>query len=195
MADVSKLFGTIQSAVHADGEHVIKCIMRTCEEMLQDRGCEVIRRVDDVLAKASDPVPKPVLRGLAADGSGGYAVFLCADGDRVGVRYARAVLEKNEEESLKPIIVSVMGPTFFTRKECDGIQFFTARELCFNVTKHALVPCHRAVANPGVDAALLPKLSITDPVVRYHDWPQGTIVHIRRVFGGHEPSTYFRVVE
>lgn len=161
--------------------------------MLRDRGCDVVRREEDVLTKASDPIPKPVLTGLTANG--GYSVFLCADGDRVAVKYARAVLEGRGGESLKPIVVSVMGPTFFTRKECEDIQFFTARELCFNVTKHSLVPCHRAVDNPGVDSALLPKISVTDPVVRYYDWPRGTVVHIRRVFGGHEPSTYFRVVE
>ena len=191
MTDLSDLFATVQSAVHADGDHIIKCLLKTCEEMLLDRGCSRVCRAEDIHSQATDPLPKAVLSGHAEDGSG-YEIFLCAEGDRVGVRYARAVLERPGD--LQPVIVSVLGPTSFTRRECASIQFFTAKELCYNVTRHALVPKHTPISSTDMDASVLPKISKSDPVVRYYDWRCGTIVHIHRTFGGFEPYPYFRVV-
>ena len=46
----------------------------------------------------------------------------------------------------------------------------------------------------GVTREQLPRILDTDPVVRYHAWPCGAVVRVWRVFGGHEPIPYFRVV-
>ena len=40
----------------------------------------------------------------------------------------------------------------------------------------------------------LPRIFDTDKVVEYYNWKIGDVVKIRRVFGGHEPFDYFRVV-
>jgi DNA-directed RNA polymerase subunit H (RpoH/RPB5) len=96
------------------------------------------------------------------------------------------------------VVISPSGPTPFTRKEFErsNVQFFLTRDMCYNPTRHALVPRHEVVRCPpeGVSREELPRLLSSDRIVQYYNWPIGTIVHIRRVFGGHEPVSYFRIV-
>jgi DNA-directed RNA polymerase subunit H (RpoH/RPB5) len=160
--------------------------------MLRDRGCARVARGADVRA-ALDAAPAPALTGRG--GPADYDVYVHGE-ERVGVKYARAVLER--AGGARAVVVSLEGPTPFTRKECEGrpIEFFRAAELCANVTRHALVPRHERVDAPpaGVAREQLPRIHDTDPVVRYHAWPCGAVVRVWRVFGGHEPIPYFRVV-
>lgn len=162
---------------------------RTCEQMLLDRGCTAVRVADAPLCEAA--AGRPFVRGEAPD----TEVYLHLE-DRVGVRFARQVVEGLGEGKKSALIVSLEGPTPFTRRECEGqrLQFFTCRQLCVNVTRHSLVPRHTAVAPAGHDLALLPKLLETDAVAQYYGWPVGTVVQIERRLGTHEPIPYFRVV-
>lgn len=190
-AAILRTFGCLHKTVHGDGADVLGRIVLTCEEMMQDRGCERVTRADNLLGavKAGAAV-------LRARGGVDVNVYVHAE-ERVGVKAARAVLDECEEAGVTAVVVSAEGPTPFTRKECDGkpVQFFEARSLCYNVTRHALVPKHeRAEAPPGVAPRSLPKLPETDPVVQYYGWPPGTVVRVWRCFGGHEPIPYFRVV-
>jgi DNA-directed RNA polymerase subunit H (RpoH/RPB5) len=172
--------------VNGDGAATLRAIVGTCEEMLRDRGCEEVEHADD------DDEHGLLLRGSRPD----VWVFLCAE-DRVGIKYARAVLER---AAGRAIVISIDGPTPFTRKECEAhpIQFFRAIDVCVNITRHCLVPRHARATEadlpPGVAAEALPRILDTDRVVQYYDWPCGTIVRIRRVFGGHEPIDYLRIV-
>lgn len=156
--------------------------------MLHDRGYEVTRlcEIDDEMFGSA------VMRGRRDD-EDVIDVYMPPE-DKVSVKYARTALE----QSAKCIIVSIDGPTSFTKKECEDrpVQFFLARRLCANVTRHALVPKHERVDAPpdGIAVAQLPKLLESDAIVRHHAWPKGTIVKITRVCGGHEPIPYFRVV-
>ena len=160
--------------------------MTTCEEMLRDRGYAV-----ETLAESDDD--KPVMRGSAHATLPDVDVYFHAE-ERVGVKFARAALEA----SPSCIIVSVEGPTPFTRKECSDsrVEFFCARELVYNVTKHSLVPAHERLAEPpdGTTRDTLPKMLDGDPIVRYYGWPVGTVVRVWRCFGGNEPIPYVRVV-
>ena len=115
--------------------------------------------------------------------------------DKVGVKFVRTVLEAASGDV---IIISLDGPTPFTKKECDGkrIQFFLIKELCENITHHSLVPKHERVESlpPDILKEHLPLILETDPIVQYHNWPIGTVVRVLRSFGGHEPIPYLRVV-
>lgn len=194
LASVLQRFGCVHKAVHGNGNHVLGRIVLTCEEMLLDRGCTEIHR-------SSDPSGS-ILHGTEAviQGRGGNAdcdVYIHTE-DRVGVKFARTVLEASEKEGVYTIVVSLEGATPFTKKECDGrdIQFMIARDLFCNVTKHTLVPKHERMEAPpqGIAAEHLPKILETDRIVQYFNWPVGTVVRIWRNFGGHEPVPYFRVV-
>ena len=162
--------------------------------MLRDRGCETVVRAADPLAAIEAGTP-PVVRGRGAKAN--VDVHVHTD-DKVGVKWARSVLDAREDEGISVVVVSIDGPTPFTRKECEGkpIQFMLARDMCVNVTRHQLVPKHECVdaPPPGVSADELPKILESDPIVQYHDWPVGTVVRVVRRFGGHEPTPYFRVV-
>lgn len=176
--------------------------MNTCEEMLRDRGCVRVRRCEGDLCEAVIEGEAPTIQGWRADG-GRIAVYVHAE-DRIGVRFARAAIEREGarmEDGDAPCeltLVSVDGPTPFTKKECEarGVQFLLARSLCQNVTRHVLVPRHERVERcpDGVRREHLPRLLETDAVVQYYNWPVGTIVRIERSFGGNEPITYFRAV-
>lgn len=185
-------YGNVHRSVHGDGRRVVERVLSTCAEMLRDRGCAAVAREPEL---ALEGAAAPAVRGRG--GPADYDVYVHGE-ERVGVKYARAVLERAEADGARAVVVSLEGPTPFTRKECEGrpIEFFRAAELCVNVTRHALVPRHERVDAPpvGVAREQLPRIYDTDPVVRYHAWPCGAVVRVWRVFGGHEPIPYFRVV-
>ena len=149
--------------------------------MLHDRGCASVERCGELKIEGRGEVE--------------VDVHICVDEDKVGVKYARARVEESGP-GVDMVVVSVDGPTPFTKKEFGSIQFCLARDLCVNITRHALVPKHERVDAPpaGIDAASLPVILHTDPVVMYYNFPPGTILRISRVFGGHEPTFYYRVV-
>lgn len=189
--EVVERFANVHRSVHGDGWDVLQRVVTTCEQMLGDRGCTRITHARDLAACLRETTP--VMRGR---GDRSVDVYVHGE-ERVGVKYARAVLDASTtaDPDCRVVIVSVEGPTPFTRKECEGrpVQFFAARDLCYNVTRHALVPRHERVASHP-DVASLPRILDTDRVVQYYDWPVGACVRVVRVFGGHEPVSFFRVV-
>ena len=163
-----------------------------------DRGCIDVRRVPGDVCDAILEGQEPILVGRKDQGER-IAVYFHSE-DRVGVKFARSALEREEarEEDVLTIIISIEGPTPFTKKECDGrnVQFLFARACSQNVTRHAMVPRHRRVDAPptGIRVDNLPRILDTDPIVQYFNWPPGTIVHIERKFGGNATIDYFRCV-
>lgn len=176
--------------MHADRTNLDK-ILRTCEEMLRDRGCHTVTSACNCAHAVATTAP--VLEGERDAGC--IKVFI-GDDDKVGVKYARSVFDM--AKGCDVVIVSSEGPTPFTRKEYDNtnVTFMLARDLCFNVTRHALVPKHEVVVSlpEGLTPEQLPKILNTDPIVVYYDWPIGTVIRVRRRYAGHEPIVYFRCV-
>lgn len=202
---VLRRFGRVHRAVLGDGADVLERMLITCEQMLRDRGCRHVRRAADPLGAICSGEATPTVRGaLPADdeagggdeeGEGEETVVYVHGEDKVGVKFARGLLEAHPDARI--VVVSPEGPTPFTRRECEGqVQFLTARFVSVNVTRHALVPAHRRVEGPppGTTLAQLPKILENDPVVQYYAWPLGTVVRVERRFGGHETAPYFRVV-
>ena len=188
--DPLRHYSDLHRAVNSDKWDTIQRILTTCTEMLRDRGCERVVQTSDLLHAVQETTP--VISGR--DGAQ-IDVYMSSE-ERVGVKYARAVLERGEAEDAMCVVVSPEGATPFTRKECEGkpIQFFPARNVCFNVTHHALVPKHERVDPPAEGTAHLPRIMDTDSVIQYYGWPVGTVVRVLRVFGGHEPVSFLRVV-
>lgn len=193
---VLKTLEGIHKAVHEDGAYVLGSIISTAREMFEDRGYDDICVSPDPGECADCPTPQPAIEATrpAFDGGGSATRVLLYvhNEERVGVKYVRAILERVSGRP-KLILVSRKGPTSFTRNSTKGVdvEFFLATELCYNVTRHTLVPKHVRVER---DAEHLPVISRSDPVVRYHDWSVGTVVKVVRAYGGHEAVPYFRVV-
>lgn len=182
-------FGRVHATVRGDGVAVVGRIVKTCEEMLYDRGYSTVTTSPDVPHCIERG--KPVVVGSGAPDREPTSVFLRPE-DRVGIKAARQILEHTPGNV---IVVSLDGATPFTKKECDRrIQFMKARELCVNVTRHRLVPKHVLCDNPPLAKEKLPKILDTDPIAVYYDFPVGSVVRIERVFGGGEQSVYFRTV-
>jgi DNA-directed RNA polymerase subunit H (RpoH/RPB5) len=187
MQEVLATYARVNGAMHGDGRHVIDRVVKTCDEMLRDRGYVDVSCAPDTVA--SIVAGEPVVR---ASRPGPIAVYMHPE-DKVGVKALRTLVQEPGDV----VVVSVDGPTPFTRKESDSaVQFLLARHLVYNVTRHALVPSFRVVDGPpdGVTPNTLPRILETDPVVQYYKWPVGTVVHSERVFGGNEPIDYYRLV-
>lgn len=69
-------------------------------------------------------------------------------------------------------------------------------DICVIIVDLCLVPKHEAVSEPppGVKVEELPRMEATDKIAQYEDWGPKQVVKITRVFGGHEPIPYYRVV-
>ena len=168
-------------------------VLVTCIEMLTDRGMTVTScapTTADVINCIKEGVP--VLQCAAGDEK---CSVLFHSEERVGVKHMRAWIDTYKHLI---IVVSVEGPTPFTRKEseCEGIQFFQFKELVTNITKHSLVPKHVRVANPpkNIQKEYLPKIYTSDKVVQYYDFKPGEIIRIERTMGVQNPMMYYRLV-
>lgn len=192
----ARSLGRVHESVHGDGLGVLSRVITTCKQMLADRGCSNIQCPDDI-NKAIESGSVPTVRGIHANGKK-TDVYIHVE-DKVGIKFARSVIESYAaEEDVSIVVISLEGPTPFTRKECENknMQFMLVKDVCVNKTRHQLVPKHVKVDRPphGITVDNLPKIMDTDPIVQYYDFPKGTILKVERVFGGHEIVPYFRVV-
>lgn len=198
-ASFAERLARVYHTVRGDGEPLLSKLRRTCCDMLRDRGCE---RVEQHV-EPDGPLNGRMLLVSGhdrPDGGPDVEVYISLE-DRVGVRVARSLVDGNRaaDRGVRLVVVSIDGPTVCTKKECErDIQFWLAKELCYNVTRHSLVPRHSVVGESDLPASCrveqLPKMLDTDPVARYYDWPAGTLVRIQRVFGGSEEIPFFRCV-
>lgn len=169
--------------------------------MLQDRGCinlQACQTVGEIKQHMLEA--RCVLMGVTPTKQL-MEVFFHTE-ERVGVKQLRAWTEKRGRD--KMIIVSLDGPTAFTRKESEtlfqNVQFFTFQELCVNITRHMLVPRHERISRTEVPVDLsescaeLPILATSDKVAQYYAYEPGDIIRITRTAGVQEPVYYFRIV-
>lgn len=191
--------GQLNSTTTANYTIVLERVLRTCIEMLKDRGFNVsvdCRTVGDITYKIEQN--DSVLFGENLTGS---AIIFFHNEERVGVKQLRQWHDSNQ--GCQIIIVSLEGPTAFTKKEADqnypNIQFFTFKELCVNITRHHLVPKHEKITKNEVDYQVSsneewPKLYTTDAISQYYNYKSGDIIRVTRVMGCAEPVFYYRLV-
>lgn len=139
------------------------------------------------------------------------AVFVLLDGmktDMVGVKEMRQIkLWMVENELSHGLLISKGGVNHYTVKEIRAwedvhMELFKASELQVNIThscyyqQHKLVPHDKSLhiirRYAGVDK--LPRLQISDPVVRYFGWRVGDIIEVRPTYGGCEFDKIYNVV-
>lgn len=79
------------------------------------------------------------------------------------------------------------------------IQVFDYTELLNNVTTHSLVPKHeilsateskKVLEGYKVTKTQLPRILLSDPVIKYYGWPRANIVKITRKSG----EIYYRLI-
>lgn len=179
--EVFTKFAVLHRNVQGDGRRVVQRVLSNVRQMFVDRGYHNVSVVDEV-----EDASLPAVTSDEQD------AFLHWE-DKVGVKHARHILDVCEAKGKRGLILSIEGPTPFTRKEVENsnLEFFLAKELFVNVTKHHLVPRHTVVEDTK-DA--IPPYPSSDPIVRYYGWKPGTVVRIDRMFCGSEPIPYFRRV-
>ena len=163
--------------VNGDGAATLRAIVRTCEEMLRDRGA---RRSSTPTTTTSTPVARVAPGRVGRRGRGPR---------RITTR------EPCRAHHGRRSIPSTVRHPSRVGEQAHPIQFFRAIDVC--VAQLALlVPRHALDGGPSTRRRRRGAAQDldTDRVVQYYDWPCGTIVRIRRVFGGHEPIDYLRIV-
>lgn len=197
LQSIGKLNNTAQSSSNI----VLVKTLTTCLQMLKDRQCtnlQACQSVEEIKQQMIDL--KQVVSGVCHN-KRGVKIFFHNE-ERVGVKQLRAWADQCGDDSI--IIVSLDGPTAFTRKEADtarlNVQFFTFQELCVNITRHELVPTHEQISKQQLpfdlsqSCAELPILATTDKVAQYYAFQPGDIIRITRTAGVQEPVYYYRIV-
>tara|TARA_B100001989_G_C24541393_1_gene467778 strand:- start:2112 stop:2687 length:576 start_codon:yes stop_codon:yes gene_type:complete len=189
MEELIEKIGSIHSTCLIDGHKILDTLLENCYQMLQDRGCSEIEKTNNLLECMESVLP--VLKGR---GVKSIDIYFSTE-ERVGVKYLRSILEETTVDKI--ILCSLDGPTTFTKKESEvaDVQFFLFKDLFVNITKHKIVPRHElCIDSIPYTKEEIPKISITDPIVQYYDFPLGSIIKIYRKFGSHEPTIYYRLI-
>ena len=196
--------GQLNNTASANHGVILERVIKTCVQMLQDRNLEVsneCRTISDVVYKMQEN--EHILVGT--DQTRTSLIFFHNE-ERVGVKQMRLWSEEHSDADI--IIVSLDGPTAFTKKEADNspnnsIQFFTFKNLCVNITLHAIVPKHEKLSNEEAENiklqystcdAKLPKLYKSDPICQYYNFEVGSLIKITRTIGYPEPVFFYRLV-
>lgn len=195
--------GKVHNTSSCITEDVIMRCSATIEQMLLDRGfdeitgCSSFNQITDCMQNG-----QMIFQGIDSN-SGAITDVFFHNEERVGVKQMRYWCEESFANVI--IIVSLDGPTSFTRKESDNydrqIQFFAFKELCVNITKHVLVPKHELI-NEEERAKLpflkntddLPKLYSNDKVSLYYNYKVGDVIRITRTIAYSEPCIFYRLV-
>ena len=179
-------------------DDTLQRIMKVCRELIVDRGYGDEVHVNGIRESALAGSPVIQARGSAGE----MHIFFHAE-ERVGIKFIRALDEAYGDGDRDVLVLSVLGPTAYTKKDADGrhwLQMLVFKDMYVNVTRHCLVPKHRKM-DSGEVAELrrkyrlsdgfeqLPKLFVTDPVAKYFRFTRGDIIHIDRPSG-----PYYRVV-
>lgn len=181
-------------------ESILRQVHGTCKEMLVDRGCQIVSERCPSSLEA-DEQSHPV---IVARRQGATVWVLFHAEDKVGIKTVRSLVESMAREGVEhAVLVSSEGPTPFTKKELGmhaNIQCFQYKQLMLNISRLRLCPRHRRVGDEEARALLqqykredLPRLLRSDPMCQYYDFPVGSLVEIRREYGG-DSSVYYRMV-
>lgn len=203
MENILTKIGQINNSATARYSVVLESVLKTCIQMLKDRGFSVIndcRTIGDITYKMQEA--DAVFFGEHPT-EGNVFVFFHNE-ERIGVKQLRIWNELHPDSQL--IIVSLEGPTAFTKKEADhsypNVQFFSFQNLCVNITKHSLVPKHERLSEEekmtcGIEIRReeeWPKLYTNDAIAQYYNYKPGDLIKITRTIGYPEPVYYYRLV-
>jgi DNA-directed RNA polymerase I, II, and III subunit RPABC1 len=193
--------GQLNNSATASYNLVLERVLYTTIEMLKDRGYNVVndcRTLGDITYKMQEN--EAILFGDHSQH--GNVIVYFHNEERVGVKQLRQWNEKNPNSNI--IIVSLEGPTAFTKKEADqhfkNCQFFLFQQLCVNITKHSLVPKHEKLTREEINklnfkvSDLFPKLYTNDAISQYFNYKVGDLIRITRTIGYPEPIYYYRLV-
>lgn len=202
MEAILNKIGLINKTANANYNSILDRVLKTTVEMLKDRGYNVnndCRTVGDILYKIQES--EFVFSGQNSEGT---CIVYFHNEERVGVKQLRTWHEKHPDAHI--IIVSLEGPTAFTKREADqhykNVQFFTFKQLCVNITRHSLVPKHEKLSTEQVQELNIqlsgkdewPKLYATDVISQYYNYKEGDIIRITRTIGYPEPIYFYRYV-
>lgn len=200
-----------------DSEKVVQNICQTCCEMLNDRHFIIDKNYRDIsdMNKIRERLSKQIMfiaRRIIDESSvvphSKVLVFFCSE-PNVRVATARIIKSKLDKHKSKhgiivyPEKITHQCRTTFDKSYC--IEYFKAIELVVNKSRHQLIPKHEMMTEEEVSEFMskhkirskneMPKIHVTDWMVRYFNAPVGSCIKITRIWGNQqEAEIYVRVV-
>ena len=184
------------------GDTVVSVVYNHVSEMLADRGLSVVHACSNLKEiKESIECFNPVMRGESEE----CTVSVLFDKDeKTAIKTMRTLLDENP--SMAFLIVSADGGTPWCKKECPVttmLQYWSAKDLMTNPTRHRIVPKHRCLEDEEVRKVLseysctldqLPGMLVTDRIARHYNFGKGDVIEIKRHGFSHEETKYYRRV-
>lgn len=198
--EIQGKIGQLNNTAQKSTRQVLFNSLKTMIEMLKDRGhtnIQSCQTLEEITQNMTDN------RYVVCGGGETQVQVFFHNEERVGVKQLRSWVETSTADAI--IIVSLDGPTAFTRKEAEQnyphVQFFTFRDVCVNITKHHLVPKHEKVTDASSmrlktseSKNELPVLYTTDKIAQYYAYAPGDVVRITRTVGVQEPVFFYRLI-
>lgn len=170
---------------------VRRLINLTLKEMLHDRSYHDIMQTPT---------------GYQARCESGSVCAIVLEEEKLSIKTLRGMLTQGDHWKL--IIVCMLGPTSFTRREIQdkqyNVELFSAADCVINVSRHVYTPRMRKLTETermslftslgSADGSAFPKMLRADPVCRYYDFCKGDVIHIARTTGYQEMGDYYRIV-
>ena len=158
-------------------------VKTTLYEMMSDRNYTYINNINENILKFKNIQNETLL------------IYNTED-DKTGVKTIKRVSEMINEHDIKHLIfIYKKVITIFAKNLLDEllesiyIEIFSENELSYNVSKHCLVPKHRALMKSELNDILLyykcslnnfPIILKTDPISRYYDFKRGQLIEVTR---------------
>ena len=159
-----------------------KTAYKTCTEMLEQRGFEIILR-DDMMLRALKPC-------------GDHIVVFFHNNSKLNKndmgKYMTMMKDQNCQHS---VIVYMNDITSMSSKSVDQsielkIELFTFEELQFNITKHRLQPSKFVKLSAEENLHFkrtygmkFPIMKSSDPISRFYDYDKGDVIEITQKSG------------
>lgn len=163
------------------------------KEMMRDRGYNTYEDRTD------HKMNTPMYKFTNSLGDSTLVVWHIDEYNKMGTDTIKSDLIKLQEENVNGIIFIKKGKVTSNAKEILScltpyrVQIFDIDEVSINITKHCLVPKHSKCSAQETNELFtqykikkhysLPRIYLSDPIVKYYDWKRGDIIKIKRSTG------------
>ena len=195
---------------HMSGEMTLMKVYENTVQMLFDRGYASVSQrcnyVSDLLECISKDLPVAIATNCADKED--ICIFYHIE-NKIGIKNLRTLLDSEKLKDKIVCVVSIDGPTTFTKKDVmqidQEVQFLTFKNMFVNISKHSMVPQHRKLSKEEAaqvktkfniqSADQWPRILMKDPIRVYYDFRKGDIIECqRRGMGTQEVSMFYRMV-